>query len=408
MRSSFSLGLCIAVLLCSSVKTDNETVSPQQYFESMTTLKEAFLQNWAYEIYDSRNVLVYPSAVLQEFLLEYALRLPEGSAERAKIAEAMPFDTGLPFALNLSNLTVAPLQELTVQTFYTNTTPEMSNTMADPIYFSYKAFMEWSKGRLNGVSSARTEPFNPLLTVAAMRINAMQSRYFTWVDRIHFRVSERQRIDADALSNVGSYDYAEFSYPQLSNCTAGAIRLKVNDEASIIFIIARNVTDAQCSSSENLLKILQDTNLEMLNFTPKIMFVSIPVLHVSTIVMPERKLTQAGLLETRPNGSSTSRGFADHYESASLIFNPEVPKDAPIPMISANTPSFHADRPFLVAVLQKFNPVPVLLGLIQNPNAPFECCSPPEPMRIAITVLNKGKYKGRGKRSKGQQRHRTR
>lgn len=403
MRRSLCFGFCMTallVLLSSSVKSEEDDEVPREAFvESMNALKRAFLENWVSEVQSSQSVLVFPAAVLQEFLLEHVLRLPEDSPSRAKLVKVMPFDKGLPFSLDLSNITVAPLQDLDIQTFHYNTPPEMNLTMTDPIYFSYKAFMGWSGIRLEAIAAVddetTAEPFNPFLTVASVRINEIQSQGFGWIDPIHFMVSDTQKMTVMALSNVASYDYAEFTYPQLSHCTAGALRLQINNESSIIFVIARNVSDAQCNSSQNLLKILEDINLETISFTPKYLFVSLPILRVSTIVAPARKLIQLGLLAPKLNRHQGSSIFADHYESASLVFDLEVPRGGPVPMIHPDTPSFHADRPFLVTVLQKENPVPVLAGLIQNPEAGFECCSSaaaaPEPIRVAISVQNKGK-----------------
>lgn len=398
MRILFSFGLCIAVIVCSSVKAqsgEDDDESPMTAFESLNSLKEVYLQKWDSEIHNSRSVLVYPVAVLQEFLLEHALRMPDGSAQKAEVVKKLPFDTGLPFALDLTNITVAPLQELAIQTFYTNRTPAMSETIHDPFYFSYKAFMAWSRVQLNTTDAADADadttvsPFNPLLTVAAIRINSIQSATFTWIDRVEFFVPGKQAIGTDALRNVGLYDYTEFVYPRMSQCVAGALRLRVSDKADIIFVIARNTSDPRCSSSENLFKILEDKSLETINFSPNRMFVSIPPLRVSTIAWPERRLIQLGLLDPRPNRMQTSLG--DHYESASLIFNPTVPADAPIPMISPDTPMFEVNRPFLVAVLQKENPVPVLVGLIQDPTAGFKCCPALGPPEIVLTILNKGR-----------------
>jgi hypothetical protein len=399
MMRSFCFGFYFAVLLCfSHVRAESgegeeeEDDSSTAFLNSLNGLKEVYLHNFGSEIQNSRSVLVYPAAVMQEFMLEHARRMPEGSSARAKVLEVMPFDTGLPFALDLTNFTGPPLKELAIKTFYSDRTPKMSATMDDPYYFSYRAFMEWSKmKRLESASGESTTPFNPFITVAAIRISSIQSTGFQWIDYgIDFIVSQRQTIQVQALRKVDFYDYAEFTYPRLNQCTAAALRLKINDDSSIVFIIARNVTNDLCNSSENLLQLLADKDVETISFTPKRMFVSIPILHVSTIVWPQRKLIELGLLAPKPNRLQDSEEFDDHYESASLIFDPPVPEFAPIPSIHPLTPRFEVERPFLVTVLQKENSVPVLAGLIQNPTAGFECCSPTKPQSISLTIQNKG------------------
>jgi len=363
-------------LLCPFLFEGVKQNGKSEGIKSLIAIKNLFLRGRESDIEQLQSILIFPIQLASEVYAIYEVR-----KETTWYVNASSLGREIHAETNLTNFLDEYEYDFKMAvgdiyaTGYTyanynpfNATPDRDVAKDERILLAFKCYLKWQEDNLDYHVVEKALRLPPFVTMVTLRIHYLQTEQFQWREWMKFFTSEtRSRlIELEVLRSIKTFGYAEFGYEAENDCVAGALRLIVTPHLAIVFVISLKEGDRTCRAPETLLRILEDINFETIDFKPQRLFVSIPIIKTAGVVYPAKHLNRLGLYFDRPNMGSIS----DRFLSMGLVFDPEV---RPNLSISKDVPKdikrFQVERPFLVAVIQAGNKLPLVLGLIQRPIA---------------------------------------
>src|SRR6218665_668500 len=363
-------------LLCLFLIGEAKLNRKSEGIKSLIAIKDLFLQRRE-SIYQLEDILIFPVQLASEVYTLYEVRKETAYFDASSLGRAILAETNLTAFLDEYEYDFQVAVGDMYARGYTyiccdpkHPEPDRNLKQDERILLAFKCYLKWRQANpdLEAYHKARLLP--PFVTMVALRIHDLQSEQFQWSEWVtYFSSNPMHRpneLKVKVLRSIKTFGYAEFRYGAGENCVAGALRLIVTPHLAIVFVTTVKERDQICRLPEILLKILEDINFETIDFKPQRLFVSVPIIKTAGVVHPAKHLKKLGLYFEIPYMGSIS----DRYLSMGLVFDPEVRPNSTIPKdIPTNIKRFNVERPFLVAVIQAGNKLPLVLGLIHSPIA---------------------------------------
>src|SRR6218665_493050 len=345
----------------------------RKVIKSLIAIKNLFLQRRESSIDQLEDILIFPVQLAYEVAVAYEFCKETGYYDAFTLGRAIHAETNLADFIDEYEIDFKMAVGDRYASGYTYTTPNPKHPEPDRnvrqderILLAFKCYVWWLQANPDPEAAEKALRLPPFITMVALRIHDLQSEQFQWSEWVTFfssnSVYRPNQLQVKVLRSIETFDYAEFGYEAASNCVAGALRLIVTDQLTVVFVISLEDGDRTCSEPEILLKILEDIKFETIDFKSQRLFVSVPIIKTAGVVHPANHLKKLGLYFENPDMGSIS----DRYLSMGLVFDPEVrPNSSILKDIPADVNRFEVERPFIVAVIQAGNKVPLVLGLIQ-------------------------------------------
>ena len=192
-----------------------------------------------------------------------------------------------------------------------------------------------------------------------------------WIEKVEFAVNETFRPKIDTARVLGEFAFAEFQYPQLTECSGIVISMYHSSNFGV-FVVIPTGDDYRCRSSEDLWMNVQKVNLGGLLYKTQKMFVSIPIFKIDANFDLRMKLNGTPFAEAFDQPSSKLFN-ASALQAADIMFSPKIPEETNIPDISPDTPRFLAERPFYVELFHFSSQLKIIAGLVNSPWCSDNC-----------------------------------